>query len=184
MLGCMARKTVIAFAGRRVDAPGSPSRFPASRLDAVRDRIETKLRAHKASWLVSSAACGSDLLAIEVAATLGMQRRIVLPFAPARFRDTSVTDRPGDWGSRFDTALDAARGSADLVILDGAPDATNVYQHANEAILDEATTLAHGGPVIAVFVWDGRPREGGDVTAAFADSARRRRIAVEEIAIG
>ena len=49
------------------------------------------------SVLVCSAACGADLIALQAAGRVSLRRRIVLPFEPSRFRDSSVVDRPGDW---------------------------------------------------------------------------------------
>ncbi len=184
MLTRVDRDNVITFAGRRVDAPGAPPRFPVGQIDVVRRRIEALFRTLGAKALVSSAACGADLLAIEVAASLGMRRRIVLPFAPERFRDTSVTDRSGDWGPRFDTALAAAKQSGDVVVLD-VPENDDGYLRVNEALLDEAQMLLPaGGRVTAVLVWEGRPREGTDITASFAASARARGIPVDDILTG
>jgi hypothetical protein len=34
---------------------------------------------------------------------------------------------------------------------------------------------------VAIVIWDGRPRDGVDVTAAFAASARKRGLSVQEI---
>ena len=36
------------------------------------------------------------LVALEQAKQLGVRRRIMQPFAPERFRETSVVDRPDD----------------------------------------------------------------------------------------
>jgi hypothetical protein len=41
----------------------------------------------------SSAACGADIIASEVASEIGLRRRIVLPFARDLFRETSANDR-------------------------------------------------------------------------------------------
>ncbi len=176
------QRVVIALAGRRVDAPGAPARFPQARIPTVKRAIEEKVRTLSVAALVSAAACGADLVAIEVAAALGIRCRIVLPFAPARFRETSVVDRGGEWGPRFDAALAQAQSTEDVVVLDDGDEANDdTYLRANEAILDQAQAIAAGGPVVAIVVWDGRPREGGDVTAGFAASARKRGIPVEEI---
>jgi hypothetical protein len=94
---------VIALAGRRVDPPDADFvRFPLKNVLAVRLRIRDALTRHAATTVVASAACGSDLLALDEAGALGLRRRIVLPFDRARFRMTSVVDRPGDWGALFD----------------------------------------------------------------------------------
>src|SRR5437879_1306075 len=100
---------VIALGGRRIDAPDAdPPRFPLKNVPIVRRRLAALLSAEHAEALVCSAACGADLIALEEAERLGLHRRIVLPFQPKRFRETSVTDRPGDWGSVFDRLVAAA----------------------------------------------------------------------------
>jgi hypothetical protein len=99
----------IALAGRRVDPPdASEVRFPASakNIEIVRQRIRNKLQTKRTTVIVSSAACGSDLLALSEAGNLGLRRRVVLPFDRDKFRTTSVTNRPGDWvryTTRFST---------------------------------------------------------------------------------
>ena len=57
--------TVVALAGRRIDAPGAdPPRFPPERVPAVRQRLVDMLAAEQAAVLVCSAACGADLVAL------------------------------------------------------------------------------------------------------------------------
>jgi hypothetical protein len=81
---------------------------------AVRQRLVDMLAAERAAVLVCSAACGADLVALEAAERLGLRRRIVLPFAAERFRTTSVTDRPGDWGPLFDRMIAAAGAAGEM----------------------------------------------------------------------
>ncbi len=58
---------VIVEAGRRVDAPGAEvARFPSSNVDEVRQRIQQLLAREKPIAFVSSAACGADLLALDI----------------------------------------------------------------------------------------------------------------------
>ena len=105
------------------------------------------------------------------------------PFAPERFRETSVTDRPGDWGPLFDRIIGEVRADGDVVVLglDEGDDAT--YAAANEAILNEAEALAGGelAQVVAIIVWEGRSRGEGDLTEAFANLARARRHPVRVV---
>ena len=99
-----------------------------------------------------------------------------------RFRATSVTDRPGDWGAAFDQVIADLEARGDLLILDESADDAG-YAAASEAILDEAERIAReqGNQLVAMVVWDGRPRAGVDSTARFRDSARRRGFEIEEI---
>jgi len=174
---------VVALAGRRIDAADAAARFPLANVERVRERLRTLLRAQGSAALVCSAACGADLIALDVAGALGLRRRVVLPFAPERFRETSVTDRPGDWGPLFDRIIGEVAATGDVVMLglDEGDDAT--YAAANAAILDEAEGLAAGQPseVVAVIVWEGASRGQGDLTEAFATAARARGHPVREV---
>ena len=89
--------SVIALAGRRVDRgkKNTPSRFPETRVPVVRREIAGLLARESALALVSSAACGADLIGLEEAERLGLRRRIILPFTPTEFRNRSVSDCPG-----------------------------------------------------------------------------------------
>jgi hypothetical protein len=183
---------VVALAGRRVDARHADvARFPLASVGAVQDRLRAYLQSVRPSALVCSAASGADLLALEIAAKMGVRRRVILPFDRARFKQTSVTDRQGSWGPLYDHALDRLP-AADLVVLGDAGAGTAAYEATNQAILDEAQALAArvatapgspaGPDVVALLVWDGRSRGEGDLTASFGQEARRRGIPVEHIA--
>lgn len=168
------RPAVIALAGRRIDPDAEASRFPLAAVPLVRQRIADLLRDENAAALACSAACGADLIALEEAGRLGLHRRVVLPFAPERFRETSVTDRPGDWGPIFDRVIAAAAGAGDLVVMDaGSGDAA--YALANAAIIAAAQALADDAAAplrpIGVIVWEGAAREGTDATADFRSLA-------------
>jgi PAS domain-containing protein len=170
-----------------VDPPDADvERFPLRRVSAVRERTAALLRARAARVVVSSGACGADLIAQGEAAALGLRGRIVLPFEAGRFRETSVTDRPGEWGGEFDRLVARVREAGDLVVLEGAGEGTAAYAAANAAILDEADRLAAslGLPPLAVIVWDGAPRGPGDLTEAFAAAARGRGWEVAEVETG
>jgi hypothetical protein len=172
--------SIIALAGRRIDAPGTtPPRFPLSKVEEVRSRLVGVFTRLQAVALVCSGACGADLVALEAAEQLGMRRRIVLPFPPQRFRKISVVDRPGDWGRVFDRQIAAAAKSDDLVVLDFKGDDGRGYAAANEAIIHETLTLTRtaeqGRPhrLVALLVWEGTRRQGSDATAAFGDLAQK-----------
>jgi hypothetical protein len=178
--------TVVALAGRRIDAQDGdgPARFPPANAAAVGERIAAALRRLQARTLVSSAACGADLLALEAAGELGIRRVVVLPFAADRFREVSVTDRPGGeerWGPAFDRVL-RELPAGDLVVLAGSGESTEAFSAVNERLLDEAIELAGtDGRAVALIAWDGASRDGDDLTAHFAEGARSRGMEVEEV---
>lgn len=175
---------IVALAGRRVDAEGQEEpRFPANpeAVEVVRQRIGKELQRLQATALVCSAACGTDLLALEEAGRLGLRRRVILPFARERFRATSVTDRPGDWGPIYDAVMDDVQARGDLVVL--AEESSKVYIEANHRIIEEALALGRmlQDGVTAVRVWEGRSRGAGDVTEEFGLYAQARGVPVADV---
>ncbi|HEY6447166.1 MAG TPA: hypothetical protein VIY53_11965 [Acidobacteriaceae bacterium] len=174
---------VVALSGRRIDAPNAAHpAFPLENIDAVRGRLLRALDDLAATILVCSAACGADLLALEAAETLGARRRIVLPFDPEVFRETSVVDRPGGWGSAFDRCVRAAGTSGDLVNL-ALPQVEESYAQANAFILEEAVRLAGAtrDRVTAMLVWDGVAKGEADHTVWLGNAARAQRLNVIDV---
>jgi hypothetical protein len=182
---------VIALAGRRIDAPEAPTpRFPLASVPLVRERLRALLAERQVQALVCSAACGADLVALEAAGELGLRRRVVLPFDAVKFRGTSVTDRPGDWGPLYDRVTEAVWQAGDLVEIEGAGEGAAAYGAANERIVEEALGLAGVRPgsnavafrtALGVIVWEGQSRGPDDATEQFATSARRRGLEVAEV---
>jgi hypothetical protein len=174
---------ILAVAGRRIDdANAQVSHFPFHNLDLVRRRIRALLHASAATMLVSSAACGADLIALSEARELGFGLRIILPFARDRFRISSVADRPGNWGPVYDEILDEAEASRTVQVLDKASD-ESAYRVVNDEILTVAVGLAKElcQPASAVLVWDGASKGDADMTGNFAIEAERRGLPVLEI---
>lgn len=174
--------TVVAVAGRRIDAPDAPQRFPLYNRDRVHHAIASALIESRAVAVVASAACGTDLLALDAARARGIRRRIVLPFAVDRFRTTSVVDRPGNWGPLFDELVADAKAHEDLVVLD-LDERDDAYAKTNEAIVREADALATAANAAkrALIVWDGASRGDGDLTDHFKTHAVSRGWTIEEI---
>lgn len=183
---------IITLAGRRIDPQDAPiACFPLEVSPAVGNHIRALLKEQGATLLVSSAACGADLLALAIAGELGLRRRIILPFALEKFRASSVIDRPGDWGRLFDRIIADVRRTGDLVLMNKQTEDSTAFLSANRAILDEAQKLAHRcnsgartaqeRQILAVIVWDGQPRGELDFTLDFANEARARLIPVAEV---
>ena len=181
---------IVALAGRRVDAPhASPERFSLKNVPRVRERLATLLSARHATALVSSAACGADLVAQDAARSLGLRRIVVLPYPPGLFRERSVIDRPGDWGASFDALIaESQSGLVELVTLDQPQSAAASYQAfaaTNDAILDRAQQAAREAleseSLLAVVVWDGAPRGPDDLTDHFRHEASARGASVIEL---
>jgi hypothetical protein len=176
------RMIVVALAGRRIDAEGAPPRFPLDQAPRVKGWLTRLLRDLQPDALVCSAACGADLLALEAAAALKIPVTIVLPFAPERFRETSVVDRPGDWGRRYDAVMKRATNGAmagSIHVIEPSSGQDDVYVAATDAILDDAQKLAgeaagEESELVAVVVWEGASRGEGDLTEYFRQGALKR----------
>jgi hypothetical protein len=175
--------TIIAAAGRRIDGPdASPPRFPLANRDAVRERIRALFLEHGATGIVASGACGADLLAQDVGRQLDLlHRRMVLPFTPDTFRDSSVTDRPGDWGPLFDQLLAELAARGGLVTLAEDPGSDTAYAAVNRVILAEADRIAGASVPLVLLIWDGISRCDGDLTADLGIKARERSWRIAEV---
>lgn len=183
---------IVTLAGRRIDAPDAiVARFPLEKSGTVYKQIQQFLMEKHATVLVSSAACGADLLALDAAGKLGIRRRVILSSEPERFRAGSVTDRPGDWGTLYDRIIAEIEAAGDLVLLQEQQSDEATYLRTNQVILDEAEKLAEEveetrsgeNTLLAVLVWEGQARKTDDITAAFGREARARAIPTTEILI-
>lgn len=163
----MFGSSVAVVAGRRIDAPGATTKhFPQSEEGRVYRELQARFRSHKVHEIVCSAACGTDILALEAAQSLALGSTIVLPSPAECFRASSVVDRGGNWGLRFDRLIEAATRSGTLRILpEGRKDDAD-YLEANTHILAIAQ-LSQQRRRFAFVAWDERPREGTDVTEDF-----------------
>jgi hypothetical protein len=175
---------VVALAGRRIDAvDASTPSFPLTYRNMVAGAIHARLLEVNAATLVSSAACGADLLALDAAGVLDIRRRIVLPFDKNRFRAASVADRPGKWGELFDRVCAEAEAAGDLVVLGIDGSDADVYETTNTAILEQGEALATAGGLhrVAVVVWEGARHQGDDFTGQFLEEAIARGWRVLEV---
>jgi hypothetical protein len=160
------RRTVVALAGRLVDAPDTkPPRFPLGNVPLITDRVQALFAKLEPVALVCSAACGGDLIAIGVAEERGVDTEIILPFDIDRFENSSV-DRPGGWKPCFRRAIEQAKSKHRLEILSPAtPTNDAAYLAVTDRILERALALAGSAAgVVAVLVWEGAPRSEADQT--------------------
>jgi hypothetical protein len=173
------RGPVIVEAGRRVDAVNATvARFPPQNVPEVRERIRRVLKNQKPIAVVSSAACGADLLLLAVAGEMHIARHILLPSKPEEFRVSSVTDRPGNWGELYSEALRSSK----VEVLE-LPEGQEGYLETNLKLLDRAQALAkqEDTSVEALVVWNQESRGQDDVTAHFLQQAELRKIRVLQI---
>ncbi|OUS19523.1 hypothetical protein A9Q95_14735 [Rhodobacterales bacterium 59_46_T64] len=130
--------------------------------------------------LVSSAACGADILALEVCEELGIETTIVLPFVTQEFRRISVTDRGGNWGSRFDQLIESNRAHGALIELGLPTDTTDAFEQANIEIVLRASQIS-AAEHLAVIVWEGAKKGTSDATKDVKDRAVSKGFRVVEI---
>lgn len=145
-------------------------RFPLAEAEHVARKLLYRFRQERIARLICSAACGADILALEAAEKLAVPATVVLPFASSIFREISVTDRPGDWGGRFDRLVAEARDRGDLVELGLDAGDKNAFAVANDRIIRIASTSGSYRR-LAFVVWEGRPRGQDDSTANFLSKA-------------
>lgn len=185
---------IVALAGRRIDAPDSDTpRFPSALVDTIRQKLIEFLDFTHATHLVSSGACGADLLAMQAATELAIDKTMILPFDAATFRDTSVTDRPGEWGIIYDGFIRDLGVAKQLVELNFSVDDPDVFVKTNFHILERAQKIAGktyniyeqqsqpASNLMALIVWEGTPRDADDNTYHFLLEANKRNFTINEI---
>ena len=96
------REQLIVFTGHRIDAPGTPPRFPATAEAKARALITERLRAlmqglqeGERLTVLASAAPGADLLVHEVCAELGVPSRLACRCRMKRWRASPFPRRAG-----------------------------------------------------------------------------------------
>jgi hypothetical protein len=174
-----AERPVIVAAGRRVDALGAQvPRFPPPNVSKVSDSIKKLLAELDPQVVVCSAACGADLLLLQAAHKIQIRQIVLLPSEPEAFRESSVIDRPGDWGLLFEQVVKTAQ----IEILK-VPEGQEGYLETNLKLLDRAQQLArdNGVHTEALVIWDGISRGADDVTAHFLHESMSRKMRVFEI---
>ena len=182
---------IIVLAGRRTDPLDAPvPRFPLTQGEHVQQQLYDLFRQEKATTLVCSGACGTDLLALRAAGLAHMSRYMLLPFATRRFRELSVVDRPGEWGPTFDVLHKEIQheGQGHVKVFPTTHDLVRDLVRLNNKILAKGLELAKNlSPsakkegVLAVIVWEGQSRGVDDFTATFAQQARNVGIAIKEV---
>lgn len=182
---------IIASAGRRIDPPNAKKRrFPAEREAEVAAKVREVLESLKPDLTISSAACGADILLLEVAQNLGIESRVILPFDKREFRRRSVADCGSDWGSRFDSLIaDGSPIDKSLVVLSpnlpsSDAEADIAYTSVTDAIIQAASESAGcDNPCIAMglLVWDGIVKDERDQTALFRNHAAKRGWKIVEV---
>jgi hypothetical protein len=180
---------IVAVAGRRIDAADAQApRFPLARRSDVAKKIDAALCRLGASTVVSSAACGADLLALASARKLGVRRRIILPYQSGWFVADSVLDRPGRWKTLYNDLCGEAKATRNLVTLRKPRCTEKAFRAASDKIIEDALRLAKrespknpAAALSVLIVWEGAPRGADDMTAYMLDQMREAGAHVEQV---
>jgi hypothetical protein len=174
------KPSVAALAGRRIDElDAAEPRFPLANVEIVRADIGDNLARLKVSDLVCSAACGADLIALDLARHMGIRSHIILPYDAQSFYSTSVSDRPGHWAGMYWQAIDAAGSLGRLTILSGTPNQQQSFSAVTAAVLDKALALSKVS--LAISVWDGKSRGPDDASEEFEQWAMKRKLKIVRV---
>jgi len=161
---------VILFTGHMIDPPGTtPPRFPNSIRDKARqaifDKVQQELNRTEGKVVaIASAASGGDLLFHDVCEELGIEHQLLLPLAPDRFRNESVSPAGRYWEDQFDRFL-RKRPTPYLSNSDDLPTWLSMktdyspWQRANLWLLQEALAVESKNLTL-IALWDGVKTEG------------------------
>ena len=174
---------VVVFTGNMIDQPDRPSpRFSRAMEPAVRAALRERLTAIAPLAAYGSAACGADLLCLEIARELGGETHVVLPFPPAEFRRASVDFAAGDWGERFDRAL-AAADSVTVASDHRASGSAATFEYANLILtgLGKLRAQVLDTSLRALAVWDPEARGAAGGSASLVSLWEERGFAVDHV---
>lgn len=174
----------VLFTGHRIDAPDRKTpRFPASKVDAVRQEIEQEIdkivAEHGTNVIgISGAASGGDILFHEALIARGIPSVVYLALPKEKFAAESVQDAGPDWMRRYDALLEQRparilQSSEDLP--DWLADLKNysVWSRNNLWILTRG--LVYGGANMTLLaLWDGKPGDGPGGTEDMVAQATER----------
>ena len=194
---------IVALAGRRIDKPDAKTpAFPLENIGKVRAELFSFLDKNSVTHLVSSGACGADLLGLEVAIKLKISCHLILPFEKEIFVAKSVSDCLENemWEAMFKKSYTFLEENQDVTILSISPEDEDKYQKTNKAILNKVESLSNSlkkteeylssnsvPKKIALILWEGKPKtkfkedETVDYTENILDSAKAIGFEIEVI---
>jgi class 3 adenylate cyclase/tetratricopeptide (TPR) repeat protein len=176
---------VLIYSGHMIDRPDrSTARFPAALEQSVRAQVRAAFERLSPIAAYGSAACGADLLCLEVAREAGCETHIVLPFPPDAFREASVAFAGGDWTERLDRALENA-DSVTVTSDHHARGSTATFDYANLVLTGMGRLRAQtlDAPLAAIVVRDAADAFTAGGTTANLTSWRAAGIDVHELDI-
>jgi class 3 adenylate cyclase len=174
---------VLVLTGNMIDREGRPvPRFPAGLEPAVRQAMRDSLQSARPLAAYGSAACGADILGMEIVHELGGEVHVVLPFPPSEFRTASVDVAPGDWGARFERLLEVA-STVTIASDHRASGSVATFEYVNLLMtgLGQLRAELLDTTLLGLAVWD--PEAGGAPggSASVVEAWERRGIAVDKV---
>jgi hypothetical protein len=138
----------------------------------------------RAEVLVASAAAGADLIAHEVAESLGLSREVILPFRADQFERSSVRDRGEDWVRRFRALVSDPATGAHVHVIQGL-EGHAAYDAATRSIVRHANALAAPAKRrrVGILIWEGAPHRRGDEVELFRILAEGDGFEIREVRI-
>ncbi len=159
-----------------VDTPDrAAARFPPAKEEAVR----AAMRARLALWEVGAgdlALCGgargADILFAELCHSFGAEVRLLLPFEPEAFLESSVRVAGSNWERRFNRLTEHCRFEMQTDALGALPEGENAHIRNNGWLLATAREeAASEHSLFTLLVWDEQPT--GDGPGGTPDLAAR-----------
>jgi len=173
---------IFVVAGRRPDAPDAPApRFPETMCPRVQSRLHALYQQMKPKEHVSSAAAGTDLLALEAAKTYGARPLVIIPYDIQQFVEIAIRDKGEHWVRRFNLLMPWIKTEGELQNLRLSPWDNGAFAATNLALLKRAQDLSPEPEVLAVLVWDGRSSGGYDHSLNFKNGAEANSYRIREI---
>ena len=174
-------RSVLVFAGHRVDAPGrAVPRFPPAKLAAVTAAIESRLDALGAGsgdQAFTQGASGGDLIFAEACIGRGVRLQLVQPLTEEEFiRNSVLPSADGvQWAERYRAVRTRCTTPPLTLPAQAGADASyaSVFARCNLWMLEQALTWgAH--KLTLVCLWDGAYGDGPGGTGNLVDLIRGR----------
>ena len=175
---------VVCATGHVIDPPGGPfARFPATRENSVRLRIQALLKRWDARLGYSGAAGGADLIFAETIHALGGETCLILPVDRQTFCRVERRRVGRRIIQRYHAALAKASSVTESPFSRARPRGGDIWDFGNRMILGNALRRASEleTELNVLAVWDGKPGDGRGGTADMVSLARHCGLTVHVI---
>ena len=172
VLGMLDIPPIVAFTGHMIDSPGRKvPRFPPVLEERVKDAIRSALDYFDPGIGYSSAACGSDILFLELMQERKAETNVVLPFELEEFLQVSVNFAGDQWQTRADQVL--ARCTQRVQATEGKYLGDDLlFDYANHVIMGKALLRSSmlETDTALVAVWDPKSSAATGGTSDFVQT--------------